>query len=85
MIDCHNHSLPGIDDGAKDRAMSIEMLKVSEACGVKDVILTPHHGNGSFDNYRDQVRQATVELQMALEAEDISLRLHPGSELHFDG
>ena len=46
FIDCHNHSLPYIDDGAKDIEMSLEMLRIAQNNQISDVILTPHHLNG---------------------------------------
>lgn len=42
MIDWHNHILPGMDDGSRDVAESISMLKMQMAQGVKTVIATPH-------------------------------------------
>lgn len=42
FIDLHTHILPGMDDGAKDAAMSIEMLKAEAEQGVGTVVLTPH-------------------------------------------
>ncbi len=41
-IDFHTHILPNIDDGAKDIAMSVDMLKLAKECGAETVILTPH-------------------------------------------
>ncbi|MFT6034312.1 MAG: protein-tyrosine phosphatase, partial [Arenicella sp.] len=46
IIDCHNHSLPFIDDGAVDLEMALAMLTVAEQSGTTDVVLTPHHLNG---------------------------------------
>lgn len=42
MIDFHSHILPGIDDGASDVKMSLDMLAKSYEQGVKTVIATPH-------------------------------------------
>ncbi len=42
MIDIHTHILPGIDDGAKDTEMSLQMLRVQREQGVDTVVLTPH-------------------------------------------
>ena len=42
MIDVHTHILPGIDDGSKSVEMSLEMLRISAAQGVKTVVATPH-------------------------------------------
>jgi len=42
MIDLHTHILPGMDDGAKDAAMSLDMLRMQKAQGVDTVMLTSH-------------------------------------------
>ena len=82
MIDCHNHILADIDDGAVDMGMSLAMAKVSVDCGVSDVVVTPHHGNGAFENFAQTVRQEMQNLQMELIKHKLPLRLHLGSELH---
>jgi protein-tyrosine phosphatase len=43
MIDIHSHILPGIDDGAKDFANSVEIVKELASQGVTDVVATPHY------------------------------------------
>ncbi len=42
MIDFHSHILPGIDDGAADVQMSLDMLYESFNQGVRIVVATPH-------------------------------------------
>lgn len=42
MVDIHSHFLPGIDDGAKNVRISIDMLKDSKKQGVSTVLATPH-------------------------------------------
>lgn len=42
MTDLHAHILPGMDDGAPDPAVSLDMLRMEAAQGVKTVALTPH-------------------------------------------
>lgn len=42
FVDWHSHILPGIDDGSRHRADSIEALKKATSCKVARVIATPH-------------------------------------------
>ena len=42
MIDLHAHCLPGIDDGARDIDMALEMLTYAKAKGTDVVVATPH-------------------------------------------
>ena len=39
--DIHSHFIPGIDDGSKDMAMSLELLNGMASYGYKKVITTP--------------------------------------------
>lgn len=82
FIDAHNHSLPGIDDGAKNLEMALQMLTVAANNGSREVILTPHHLNGAFENQAQKVRQHAAELQQAAQDHDIDIQLHIGSEVH---
>ncbi|MBQ4516394.1 MAG: hypothetical protein II978_06360 [Clostridia bacterium] len=43
LIDIHSHFLPGIDDGAEDSDVSIEMLSDSMSQGVEVIVATPHY------------------------------------------
>jgi protein-tyrosine phosphatase len=43
MIDFHTHILPRMDDGAKNVAVSAEMLKQEYEQGVKEILFTPHY------------------------------------------
>ena len=42
MTDLHTHILPGMDDGSRSSAMSIEMLRMEAEQGAEHVLLTPH-------------------------------------------
>ena len=42
MIDLHSHILPGIDDGSKSLAMSLEMARIAVADGIRVTACTPH-------------------------------------------
>jgi len=82
IIDIHNHSLPNIDDGAKNLEMSIEMMKIASSSGTTQIILTPHHLNGAFTNFKQSVIEKTNELQTKLNELGIPVKLHYGTEIH---
>lgn len=71
IIDCHTHLLPGIDDGAKDLGVSMEMLKEEHRQGIDLVIASPH-----FYANRDQIENFIDRRAKALEIikEHIALR-----------
>lgn len=82
MIDLHCHILPGIDDGARDASISIEMARRFVADGVSVVACTPHILPGLYHNSGPQIRAAVDQLQQRLDDEGISLRLVPGADNH---
>ena len=82
MIDLHSHILPGIDDGARDWAVSMEMAKLYVDDGVTVVACTPHILPGLYHNSGPQIREATRALQQALDRDGIPLRLVTGADVH---
>jgi len=82
VIDLHSHLLPGIDDGAADLSVSIEMARMAVAGGVKIQACTPHIMPGVFNNSGPQIRRAIADLQKALDDEGIPLRLVSGADNH---
>lgn len=74
IIDCHTHLLPGIDDGARDTDVSMEMLREEHCQGVDLVIATPH-----FYANRDKIekfierRDRALKKVLELEASDIPM------------
>ena len=49
MRDMHCHILPGVDDGAKDLDMSLDMIEAARAAGVTSIVCTPHARDPYFD------------------------------------
>jgi len=82
VIDLHCHILPGIDDGAGDLSVALEMARASVADGVTVLACTPHILPGLYHNTGPQIRQAALDLQQALENEGIALRLVTGADVH---
>lgn len=84
MIDYHCHILPGIDDGAKDLAESLEMARLLARAGFREVCCTPHCIRGGYDTTPGQVQEGVAELEEALNEEGIGLRLRSGMEYYLD-
>ena len=49
LIDVHNHSMPGVDDGSQDSDMTFQMLQMAYEEGIRAVILTPHYKSTMSD------------------------------------
>lgn len=82
MIDLHSHILPGIDDGAADLAVALDMARMFVADGVTDLACTPHILPGLYLNTGPQIRVAVQALQAELDEAGIPLRLTTGADVH---
>ena len=72
--DLHNHTLPGVDDGAREMEDALKMARIAAEGGTKLVLLTPHSANvaglvadGRLAAYLDPLRQAVASAGIALE------------------
>jgi protein-tyrosine phosphatase len=82
MLDLHCHILPGIDDGAADLAMSLNMARALTADGVTAVACSPHILPGLYHNTGPQIRRAVTALQLAINHVGIPLTLFTGADNH---
>lgn len=93
-IDIHSHIIPGIDDGAEDMTMALEMLRIASLDGTKHIVATPHfnpfsipdNGNTSLDtnsimNISELVRTKTLELSEHASNLEIDIRIYSGTEV----
>lgn len=80
IIDIHNHSLFGVDDGARDITESIEGIKYLINLGIKDIVLTSHYINET--KYQANVLRRKSILQELKEAtKDLDINLYIGNEV----
>jgi protein-tyrosine phosphatase len=82
MIDLHCHMLPGIDDGAPDRAVAVAMARCAAADGITHVACTPHIYPGLYENTRDGILTAIAAFREVLTEEGIDLTLVEGADTH---
>lgn len=82
MIDLHSHILPGIDDGAANLDVSIQMARASVENGVSILACTPHILPGVWNNSGPAIRAGVETLQRALDEREIPLRLVTGADVH---
>ena len=83
MIDIHNHSLFGVDDGAKTLEESLELLKEAYLQGVDAMILTLHYRHGIFKYPLDRIQMNYKQLE-EIAKKEIGIRLFLGCEYHVD-
>ena len=82
MIDLHCHILPGIDDGSRDDATSLEMARIAAADGIRIVACTPHIYPGLYENDANGIRARVAALQGKLDEAGIALKLTFGADAH---
>lgn len=58
FIDLHCHFVADIDDGARDAAEGVRMLRALAELGFEHVIATPHMRLGLFDNSKRDIESA---------------------------
>lgn len=80
MIDLHSHLLPGIDDGARDLNETVAMGRAAVAGGVQAIVATPHV-SPTYRNDPHTLAQRVAQVQAALDAERVELRVHTGAEI----
>jgi protein-tyrosine phosphatase len=85
FTDIHCHCLPGLDDGPRTMAESIELCRMLACEGITTVVATPHQ-LGRFDasNEAGQVRQAVRGLTASLEENRVPIEIVPGAEVRVD-
>lgn len=82
MIDLHCHMLPGIDDGAADLEVALEMARLAVADGITVTACTPHIMPGVYGNTGPRIRTAIADFSVALGQAGIDLKLVPGADVH---
>lgn len=80
MIDIHSHILSGVDDGSKDIDDSLDLARMAVKEGIRQIIATPHHKNGRYENKKQSVLSKVEELNIILEKQNIPLTVLPGQE-----
>jgi protein-tyrosine phosphatase len=84
MIDLHSHFLPGIDDGAKDMDMTIDMLHQAESLGFKALLATPHINEYTTPEIISQITQIFERVVSEKNNAGINLELGLSGEIQFD-
>ncbi len=69
MIDWHSHILPAIDDGSRNVAESIEMLRTMCRQGVNKVVATPHFlaDDESVDSFLERRENSFQKLKQGID------------------
>ncbi len=81
--DIHTHILPGVDDGARNEEMCMEMLAAANKDGVSKIFLTPHSKPMHHNADPSKIRELTAGLQEEVQKNSLELKLYTGNELYY--
>lgn len=84
VADMHSHLLPSIDDGAKDVAHSLTLIKLLKEIGYKKLVTTPHVMQDFYKNTPEIIAEKLKLLQDKLSQENISIQLEAAAEYYLD-
>lgn len=84
FVDLHSHILPGLDDGARDAAASMSMIRGLVALGFETLCATPHQRAGLFLPALEDVRAAHAATRDAAHAAGVAARIALGAENMWD-
>lgn len=82
--DMHSHCIPGIDDGAKTLADSLDMLRGMVALGYTKVITTPHIMSDGYPNTPAIILAGLEKVRAAAQAERLPLQIEAAAEYYLD-
>ena len=85
MTDLHCHILPGMDDGAKDTAVSLELLRREYEDGVRNIAFTSHFNSErtTVEAFTEKRQAAFEQLTAALEGQPMQFDFKLGAEVFF--
>jgi len=84
FTDIHNHSLYGVDDGAKTVEDSCAMISALYEENVRTLCFTPHFNPGYYGNNGQRAREAFEEMKKYCAEKHPDLKLYLGNELHYN-
>lgn len=87
IVDLHNHSLYGLDDGAENYEEMCRMIDRSYRDGVRHICFTPHYLNiGDRDCTPERIERVCDEARCYCAENHMDMKFSVGSEMvyHFD-
>lgn len=76
VADAHGHYVFGVDDGAVDLHMSLELIKMAYDQGVRDIMCTSHDIANVL-----AYRRNLMQLRLAVKNAGLEVNLHSGNEI----
>ena len=83
-VDIHSHLLPGVDDGVKTLAESVDLIRRFESLGYKRLVTSPHISDAYYPNKVEDLELVHKALVSALNKEGIGVEVSLGAEYMVD-
>lgn len=83
LIDIHSHILPGVDDGAEDNLMSLEMLRIAWNEGIRQMILTPHNKPMRRNVSPKTMKKMMEALSEKTKTQEMEFAFYTGNEIYY--
>jgi protein-tyrosine phosphatase len=84
LTDFHSHLIPGIDDGCRTIAESLELIRQFADLGYKKLITTPHIQDEFFRNTPEIILNGLEELKNAVRKSGIKIQIEAAGEYLID-
>lgn len=83
MIDFHSHIISGMDDGAKNEEISLELLSLAATSGTKKIVATPHYYLGRYEAKYEKVKREVGKLNLLVKRKKIPIEIYYGQEIFY--
>lgn len=83
-VDMHSHLLPGIDDGSKSMAETIQLIVRLNELGFEKLYTTPHIMQDYYKNSPEIILPLLAQVQKELEKRQINVRIEAAAEYYLD-
>jgi protein-tyrosine phosphatase len=84
FVDLHCHVLPGLDDGVKSVAESLEVVGMLGQLGFDVICCTPHQKVGSWVPSSEDISKAHADVTAGLAQKGVAVELRLGAENFWD-
>lgn len=83
MVDVHSHIIWDIDDGAKSKDMTMNMLEIAIENGTRKIIATPHFYTGVWEHSHNEVDNKVKEIKKIIEENSMNIDIYSGQEVYY--
>lgn len=86
FVDIHSHLLPGLDDGSKNMADTLALLKRLHGYGINNFVFTPHIMESVWENTSETIDPKQKQVKKHLKSVGMtSLKTRAAAEYMLDG